>query len=102
MSGQITPVKVQVGVEQAKNSHEIPLRIADQNLGLPSTNDELVSVQEAAIIIIQTKPVTRRQRHVPVAFAQEKQVPVLDDKRFGDTPYSARPRNQLLRGRKTL
>ena len=52
MLEEIAAVEAQIGIEQAERGHEIPLRVAHQDLGLTPANGQFVSIEEAAIIII--------------------------------------------------
>src|SRR5438067_7004218 len=62
----------------------------DQHYGFSATNGQLVTVQEPAIFIIETEPVTTGEGNTRIGLANEKQIPILQDQRIGDATLDGR------------
>ena len=61
----------------------------DQHFGFSTTDGQLVTVEESAILIIETESVATGEGDTGIGLTKEKQIPILQDQRIGRVSQSA-------------
>ena len=83
-------IEIQIGIGKPQRRHESRFRGMDQHFGFSAADSQLVTVQEPAILIIETEPVAAGEGNTRIGLAKEKQIPILQNQRIGDATLDGR------------
>lgn len=83
-------VKIQIRIGKSKRGHKSRLSRMDQQFRFSPADGQLVTVEEAAILIVKTESVAAGEGDIRIWLAEKKQVPVFQNKCLCDAALNGR------------